>query len=261
MLNYERISQMLHNPTAGKLRALHLHGMAQALEEQNQHDLYDPMTFDERLGLLVDREATERSANLLAIRLRKAKMRQDAAYEDIDFRLARGLDRSQVLTLCQGEWIKRHQNCLVTGPTGAGKSFVACALANKACRDGHGVLYARVPRLFSELALAKADGSYGRKLIAMAKTELLVLDDWGLAPMTGEHSRDFLEILDDRYDRRSTLVVSQLPVDQWHQVMPEPTIADAALDRLVHNAHRIGMTGESVRKRRADLTEQSQPEA
>jgi DNA replication protein DnaC len=232
--------------------------MAQALEEQNQHALYDPMTFDERLGLLVDREATHRSAHQLTIRLRKAKLRQDAAYEDIDFNMARGLDRSHLLTLCEGDWIRRHQNCLITGPTGVGKSFVACALANKACRDGRSVNYARVPRLFSELALAKADGSYGRKLIALAKIELLVLDDWGLAPMTAEHSRDFLEVLDDRYDRRSTLVVSQLPVDQWHQIMPEPTIADAALDRLVHNAHRIALTGESARKRRATLTEHSQ---
>jgi DNA replication protein DnaC len=250
---------MLLNPTVDKLRALRLIGMAQALEEQNQHALYEPMTFEERLGLLVDREATHRSAHLLTIRLRKAKLRQDAAYEDIDFSTARSLDRSQLLWLCEGDWIRRHQNCLVTGPTGVGKSFIACALAGKTCRDGNTVQYLRIPRLFSELALAKADGSYGRRLIALARIDLLVLDDWGLAPMTAEHSRDFLEILDDRYDRRSTLVVSQLPIDQWHQLMPEPTIADAALDRLVHNAHRISLTGESARKRKASLTEHSQP--
>jgi DNA replication protein DnaC len=260
MSDYERKNTMLLNPTTEKLRSLNLFGMAQALEEQNQHNFYDPMTFEERLGLIVDREATHRAGHQLAIRLRKAKLRQDAAYEDIDFKVARGLDRSLVLSLCEGQWIKRHQNCLVTGPTGVGKSFIACALAHKACRDGYNVCYARVPRLFSDLALAKADGSYGRKLISMARIDLLLLDDWGLAPMTVEHSRDFLEILDDRYDRKSTLVVSQLPIEQWHQIMPDPTIADAALDRLVHNAHRIKLTGESARKRRTNLTEQSQTE-
>jgi DNA replication protein DnaC len=245
---------MLTHPTAEKLRAMHLWGMAQAFDEQNQHALYNPMTFEERLGLLVDRETTHRAANQLAIRPRKAKLRQQAAYEDIDFRTARGLDRSLILALCEGDWLKRHENCLITGATGVGKSFIACAIANKACRDGHSVLYARAPRLFAELGLARADGSHGRKLLALARIELLVLDDWGLVALTAEHSRDFLEILDDRYDRRSTIVASQIPVDQWHPLIPEPTIADAALDRLVHNAHRINLSGESARKSRKALT-------
>jgi DNA replication protein DnaC len=245
---------MLIQPTTQKLRAMRLFGMAQAFEEQNQHSLYDPMTFEERLGLIVDQEMTYRASHQLTIRLRKAKLRQEAAYEDIDFKIARGLDRSLILNLCQGDWIRRHENCLVTGPTGVGKSFIACALAHKACRDGTKTFYARAPRLFAELAIAKADGSYGRKMLALERTELLVIDDWGLAPLTAEHGRDFLEILDDRYDKRSTLVVSQVPVDQWHPLIPDPTIADAALDRLIHNAHRIKLTGESARKRKANLT-------
>jgi DNA replication protein DnaC len=251
---------MLRQPTTEKLLAMRLFGMAEALEEQGRQELYDPMTFDERLGLLVDREMTRRSSHQLTIRLRKAKLRQEAAYEDIDFKTARGLDRSVFLWLCEGEWLRRHENCLVTGPTGVGKSFIACALANKACREGRRVLYARAPRLFSELAIAKADGSHGRRLLALARVELLVIDDWGLAPLTHEHARDFLEILDDRYDTRSTLVVSQLPVDQWHQTIPDPTIADAALDRLVHNAHRIALSGESSRKRKAPMTKQIETE-
>lgn len=244
---------MLLQPTIEKLHSMRLFGMAKALEEQSrdERDTYAPMSFDERIGLLVDREMTQRAANQLAIRLQKAKLRQNAAFEDIDFKAARGLDRAAVLSLCQMEWIRRHENCLVTGPTGVGKSFIACAIANKACREGKRVLYARATRLFPELAIAKADGSHGRRLLALARADLLVIDDWGLAPLTAEHSRDFLEILDDRYDTRSTLVASQLPVDQWHALMPDPTVADAALDRLVHNAHRIALTGESARKQRA----------
>jgi DNA replication protein DnaC len=245
---------MLMQPTMEKLHSMRLFGMAKALEEQSRddRDLYAPMTFDERLGLLVDREMTQRAGNQLAIRLHKARLRQNAAFEDIDFKVTRGLDRSALLSLCRPDWIRKHENCLVTGPTGVGKSFIACAIGNKACRDGKRVLYVRAPRLFPELAIAKADGSHGRRLFALARVELLVIDDWGLAPLTAEHGRDFLEILDDRYDTRSTLVASQLPVDQWHALMPDPTVADAALDRLVHNAHRIALKGESARKQRAN---------
>jgi DNA replication protein DnaC len=246
---------MLTHPTYEKLRAMKLHGMATALQEQDQQPVYHPMSFDERLGLLVDREMTDRASRQLDIRLRKARLRQNAAYEDIDFAKARGLDRSLILTLCQGEWIRRHNNCLITGPTGVGKSYVACALANKACRDGHSVSYVRATRLFSELGIARADGSYRKRVNAATRVDLLVIDDWGLTALTTDQARDLLEILEDRYDRRSTLVVSQVPVDNWHALMPDPTVADAALDRLVHNAYRINLMGESMRKQRARLTE------
>lgn len=241
---------MLNHPTYDKLRTMKLLGMAQALGEQTSQDLYASLSFEERLGLLVDRESAYRENRQLTVRLSKAKLRQNAAFEDINFRKPRGLDRSLIIALGEGDWIRQHNNCLITGPTGVGKSYLACAIANKICRDGANVLYARAPRLFAELAIAKADGSHGRRLIALARVDLMILDDWGLAPLTAEQCRDFLEILDDRYDRRSTMIVSQTPVDLWHAQMPDPTIADAALDRLVHNAYRIALTGPSMRKQR-----------
>jgi len=242
---------MLNHPTYEKLLTMKLLGMAQALQEQTAQAIYASLSFEERLGLLVDREADGRDNRKLAVRLGKAKLRQNASFEDIDLKKSRGLDRSVIAALGAGGWIRQHNNCLITGPTGAGKSFLACAIANKICRDGANVVYARASRLFTELAIAKADGTHGRRLLALARIDLLILDDWGLAPLTAEQSRDFLEILDDRYDRRSTMIVSQIPVDLWHAQMPDATIADAALDRLVHNAHRIVLTGESMRKQRA----------
>ena len=250
---------MLTHPTREKLVAMKLTGMATALEEQANMSACDQMTFEERLGLLVDREMTERSNRHLSVRLKRARLRQSAVAEDIDFKHARGLDRSMVMALLACNWIRQHNNCLVTGPTGAGKSYLACALANKACREGVRVLYVRAPRLFSELVIARADGSYGRKLQNLARIDLLVLDDWGVAPLSPENARDLLEILDDRYQCRSTLVSAQAPVDTWHHLIGDPTLADAALDRLVHNAHRIQLTGESVRKTRAALTNEVAP--
>jgi len=248
---------MLNHPTYEKLRALKLAGMADALAEQASLDICREMSFEERLGLLVDREMTRRSNRQCELRLQAARLGQAATAEDIDLNHPRGLDRSLVAALLGGDWIRRHENCLVTGPTGVGKSYLACALANKACRAGTKVLYARAPRLFQELAIAKADGSYGRRLLSMARCDLLVLDDWGLAPLTAEQARDLLEILEDRYGKRSTMVVSQLPVENWHPVIAEPTIADAILDRLVHNAHRLPLSGESMRKVKGRLTNQS----
>jgi DNA replication protein DnaC len=245
---------MLTHPTYEKLQSMRLFGMATALKEQDQQVAYNELSFTERIGLLVDREMTDRASRKLTIRLSKARLRQDAACEDIDFSKSRGLDRSLILALCQGEWLRRHNNCLVTGPTGVGKSYIACALANKACRDGCSVSYVRASRLFSELSIARADGSFAKRLAALARVDLLVVDDWGLASLTNEHARDFLEILEDRYDHKSTLVVSQVPVDNWHALMPDPTVADAALDRLVHNAYRISLEGESMRKRKSILT-------
>jgi len=244
---------MLTHPTYEKLRAMKLFGMAAAWQEQDQKAVYHPMSFDERLGLIVDREMTDRSSRQMTTRLRKARLRQDAAYEDIDFIKPRGLDRSLIMALCEGEWIRRHDNCLITGKTGVGKSYLACALANKACRDGRNAFYVRARRLFDDLAIAKADGSFGKQLSALARVDLLVIDDWGLTGLTTDQARDLLEILEDRYNRRSTLVVSQVPVENWHALMPDPTVADAALDRLVHNAYRINVIGESMRKQNTSV--------
>jgi DNA replication protein DnaC len=245
---------MLLHPTLDKLKALKLEGMLAALADQEALKEVEALSFEERLGLLVDREETTRANRKLKLRLGRAKLRQEAILEDLDFRSGRNLDRSQILALSSCDWLRRHENCILTGPTGAGKSFLACALANKACREGLEVLYYRVPRLFGELALAKAEGSYMRKLYGIARCDLLVLDDWGIAPFTDEQRRDILEILDDRYGRRSTLVAAQVPIEKWHEVIADPTLADAILDRLVHNAYKIQMKGESMRKLRGSLT-------
>lgn len=242
---------MLSHPTLDRLHALQLRGMARAFEEQMQMPECAELTFAERLGLLVDREAADRESRRLARRLKDAKLRQEAAIEDLDFRIPRGLDKRLVLSLAGCGWIDQHLNVLITGPTGIGKSYLACALAHKACRDGYTVLYHRLPRLLGELALARGDGRYPQLLARLGKARLLVLDDWGLEPLTDIHRRDLLEILEDRYDRRSTLVTSQLQVKHWHDALGDPTLADAILDRLVHNAHRIELDGESIRKHRA----------
>ena len=198
--------------------------------------------------MMIDREAIERENKRLERRLKAASLRQSAIVEDIDHKAPRGLDRALFQKLIAGEWIARHQNLLVIGPTGVGKSWIACALGHKACRDDRSVLYHRVPRLFDALALARGDGRYARLLKNLARADLLILDDWGLAPLTPEQARDLLEIIDDRHGRGSTIVTSQLPVDHWHEVLGNPTIADAILDRLVHNAHRLTLKGDSMRK-------------
>lgn len=246
---------MLTHPTLEKLQALRLVGMAKALQEQMQMPQIGELAFEERLGLLVDRETTYRENRRLLTRLRKAKLRYNASFEDIDLRSPRGLDRSLILQLGKCQWIKEHLNCLIIGPTGTGKTYLACALGQKACREGYTTVYARLPRLFPELALAKGDGRYGRLLSALAKTDLLILDDWGLSKLTKEQRHDLLEILEDRYSVRSTLVTSQLPLEHWHDIIAEPTLADAILDRLVHNAYRVNLKGESMRKRQNNLTQ------
>jgi DNA replication protein DnaC len=242
---------MLAHPTQERLLALGLAGMARALEDQRRHPDIAALSFEERFALLLDRETIERENKRLVSRLRLATLRQEAVVEDLDVRAARGLDRALFHKLAGGEWIDRKQNVLIVGPTGVGKSWLACALGHKACRDNRSVVYHRVPRLLEALALAHGDGRHGRLLKAIGRVQLLILDDWGLAPLTGEQRRDLLEIMDDRHDRGSTIVTSQLPVDHWHQVIGDPTIADAVLDRLVHNAHRLVLTGESLRKRAA----------
>ena len=242
---------MLTHPTTDRLRELGLAGMARALEERRRHADAADLGFEDRLAMLVEREALERDSKRLTTRLRFAGLRHQATPEDVDHRAARGLDRALFQKLTGGEWIERHQDLLVTGPTGTGKTWLSCALGHRACRDNRSVLYQRVPRLLEALGLARGDGRYGRMLKTLARVQLLILDDWGLAPLTGEQRRDLLEIMDDRHGRGSTIVTSQVPVEHWHEVIGDPTIADAVLDRLVHNAHRLLLKGESLRKRAA----------
>ena len=246
---------MLTYPTLDKLKAMRFTGMARALEEQMKMAEIDSLSFEERLGLLIDREMTERENRRLTTRLRKAKLRQNAAIEDIDYRHPRGLDRSLMAKLSSCQWISQHLNVLITGPTGCGKTYIACALAHKACREGYTAHYTRLPRLLQELHIAKGDGRYGKLLASFAKTQLLILDDWGLAKLTDEQRHDLLEILEDRHGLRSTVVSAQLPVDNWHEIIGDPTLADAIMDRLIHNAYKINLKGESMRKRKSKLTQ------
>ena len=245
---------MLEHPSLEKLQTLRLTGMLKALQEQQYTREIESLGFEERLGLLLDREMTERQSKRLQTRLKKAKLRHHAAVEDIDYRHPRGLDRSLVLKLSDCQWIKEHQNLIITGPTGIGKTWLACAFAHKACREGFSALYTRLPRLLQDLAIARGDGRYPRLMKELAKTNLLILDDWGLSPIKGDHLRDLLEILEDRNGRHSTLVTSQLPVDKWFDYLGDPTLADAILDRLIHNAHRIPLRGDSMRKNKEALT-------
>lgn len=243
---------MLMHPTLDQLRQLRLDGMARALEEQlNREDITD-LNFEDRLALLLDREATHRSNKRLVSRLRKAKLRhRGACVEDLDFRARRGLDRRRVLELASCDWLRLHRNLLVTGPTGAGKTYLACALAQKACREGYSALYTRLPRLLEDLRIAHGDGRYPKLMASLAKLDLLVLDDWGLTPPSETDRRELLEILEDRHELRSTLVLSQLPRDQWYEHLGHPVLADAILDRLVHNAYHLELKGESMRKLKA----------
>lgn len=242
---------MLVHPTQERLIALGLGGMAKAFDDQRRQPDIAALSFEERLALLLDRETTDRENKRLVARLRFAALRQVAVVEDVDLRSARGLDRALFQKLAAGDWIDRKQNLLILGPTGVGKSWLACALGHKACRDDRSVAYHRVPRMLEALALARGDGRYARMLKAIGRVQVLILDDWGLTPLNAEQRRDLLEIMDDRHGKGSTIVTSQVPVDHWHEVIGDPTIADAILDRLVHNAHRLVLKGESLRKQAA----------
>jgi DNA replication protein DnaC len=251
---------MIH-PTLERLHELRLRGMAAALEEQLQGSAAQDLSFEERLALLLEREITWRDNSRLQRLLRDARLRlPSAAPEDIDYRSVRGLDRSVLLRLGSADWVRQRQVVLIVGPTGVGKSYLACALGQAACRSGRSTRYFRLGRLLGELALARADGSYAKLLAKLAKADLLILDDWGLAPLADVERRDLLEILEDRYRSKSTLVTSQLPIEHWHEYIGSPTLADAILDRLVHGAHKIVLKGGSMRKRLA-ATETDPPHA
>ena len=239
---------MLTQPLLDKLTRLRLGALRVALEEQLQSTQYAELPFEDRLGLLIDRECTQRDNNRLKRRLKTAKLPVPATIEDLNISASRGLDRRVILHLAQGEWIRQHLNILVLGPTGVGKTFLSCTLAHSACRHDFTVRYYRTSRLLHQLSLAHADGSYPSLLDTFARTQLLVFDDWLRDPLTRSQSQDLLEIVDDRYGRASTLVATQVPVTDWHARFPDPTIGDAILDRLVHNAYRLELTGESRRK-------------
>jgi DNA replication protein DnaC len=241
---------MLTHPTLEQLHALGLHGMAKGFKELQANAEARALDHAEWLGLILEHELTLRQQKRFETRARAARLRHPASIEDVDYRAARGLDRALFLKLAGGDWIRARRNLLITGPCGVGKSWLACALGHKACREDLSVLYHRVPRLFAALDLARGDGRYGKLLRAIAKAKLLILDDWGPEPLSAEQRRDLLEIIEDRYDAGSILITSQLPVDRWYEIIGDPTLADAILDRLVHNAYRIELTGESLRKRR-----------
>jgi len=239
---------MLNQQTLEKLHALRLTGMAEAYCKQMEDAEMAGLSFEERFGLMVDQHWTWRENQAMTRRLKRSKLDAEPCVEDINYRHPRGLDRALMRTLSTSQWAARHLSILFIGKTGLGKSWLAQALAQKACRDGYTVLYRPAPKLFRDLMIARADGSLGRLLEAIARTDVLVVDDFAMAPLSEQERRDFLEICDDRYNRRSTILTSQLPVEKWHAQIGDPTLADSILDRLVHNAYRIDLSGESIRK-------------
>lgn len=243
---------MLTHPTLDQMHSLGLAGMAAAWRDIAEQDTAGDLTRDEWLGLMLDREIATRADRRLTNRLASAKLRfVDACVENIDFRTHRGLDRRNMLSLAQGAWLKANENLIITGQTGTGKTWLGCAFGRQAARQDHSVLYLRMPRLFEDLALARLDGRFPRVVDKLARVQLLILDDWGTHSLNDQQRLDLLEIFEERYRRRSTLITAQLPVAAWHEMIGEPTIADAILDRIVHNAHRITLKGDSMRRQKA----------
>ena len=246
---------MLNEQTFEKLSTMKLFGMTEALKEQMAQPDMNDLTFEQRFGMLVDAQCLFRENRRMKRLLDTAKLKLSASMEDIDYRTPRGLDKSVIMHLGTCEWVRRHQNIIIEGPTGVGKTYLACALGHKACREGMSAFYIRMPKLYYTMAIARADGSYAKTLARLAKVSVLILDDLGLAALTDPERRDLLEVVEDRHGSASTIITSQLPVEHWHEMIGDPTIADALLDRLVHNAHRIHLKGESMRKRKASLTQ------
>ena len=245
--------------TLDRLYELRLHGMRQALKDQIDAGSFESLSFDERLGLLIEAEDAWRTNSRILVRVRKAKIRQNARLEDLDYRTARAVDKGTLASLASCRWLREKRNVIINGPTGVGKTFLSSALTLKACQEGFSARYFRAPRLLHDLDIARADGTYRNKLASLARIDLLVFDDWLIAPLQDAHRRDLLEILDDRYDNRSTMITSQLPVELWHEAIGDQTLADAILDRLVHNAYRLDLKGDSLRKAKGMLDQSSNP--
>lgn len=244
---------MLKQHTREQLHTLKLAGMLDALEQQQVQPATHDLAFEERFALLVDREVLYRENRRLGRLLKAARLRVDACVEDIDYRHPRGLQKSRMAQLASGDWIRQSLNLCLTGPTGCGKTWIACALGNQACRQGLAVRYLRLPTLLEQLRIAHGDGSYVRLMGQLLKTDLLILDDWGIQPLTSPQRNDLMEVIEDRHDRRATLIASQLPIEHWHEYIGEATLADAILDRLLHGAHRLPLTGDSMRRERAPV--------
>ncbi len=250
---------MLTNSTIEGLRSLRLPAMVTGLQEQREHPDYEGLSLEDRLGLLVDKELTERQNRRLQRTLKAAKLRMPAVVEDIDFRRRRGLDRSQIMSLAEAHWVEAHHALVIVGPTGLGKTYLACALAHSAIRRGHTALYLRAPRMFDDLAIARADGRISRVMAAWSRIGVLVIDDLLLRPLTPEQAGDLLEIIEDRAHLRAIIVTSQLPVSLWHEALGDPTVADAILDRLLEQSHRIELSGESMRRKQTPPTDNEKP--